>query len=67
MRDKQWTLTREYCGYAKPRWVLRFCDSWIGSYASKREAQQNRAARVTLYRRHLETGDLSAAARLQQA
>ena len=32
-KDARWTITREYCGYEKPRFVVRFCDEWVGSRA----------------------------------
>lgn len=32
--DARYTITREHCGHAKPRFVLRWCDEWIDSFAS---------------------------------
>jgi hypothetical protein len=40
--DARFTLSREYCGYARPRWVLRFCGEWIKSYSNKRSAEAGR-------------------------
>lgn len=28
--DARYTVSREYCGYADPRFVARFCGEWIG-------------------------------------
>lgn len=33
--DKRYTITLEYCGYEKPRYVLRFCDEWVESFQFK--------------------------------
>lgn len=33
-KDRRYALQREWCGHARPRWVARFCDQWIGSSAS---------------------------------
>jgi len=27
--DNRYTITKEFCGYEKPRFVLRFCGEWI--------------------------------------
>lgn len=29
-RDRRYTIAREYCGYAQPRHVARFCGDWLG-------------------------------------
>jgi hypothetical protein len=29
MRDPRYTITREWCGYRRPRHVVRFCGDWI--------------------------------------
>jgi len=29
-RDGRYTVTRELCGEATPRYVARFCGDWIG-------------------------------------
>lgn len=31
--DPRWTITQEYTGKAKPQFVVRFCDDWVGSRA----------------------------------
>lgn len=36
--DARYTLTREYCGYAEPRYVVRFCDDWVGQGETKADA-----------------------------
>jgi hypothetical protein len=28
--DERYSVRLEYCGYATPRWVARFCGDWIG-------------------------------------
>ena len=28
--DSRYTITREFCGYETARFVVRFCDKWIG-------------------------------------
>lgn len=33
-KDPRWTITREWCGYDKPRFVVRFCDEFVGHRAS---------------------------------
>lgn len=33
--DARYTLSREYCGYAKPRYVIRFCGDWVGQDKTK--------------------------------
>ena len=27
--DERYTITKEFCGYSKARYVLRFCGVWI--------------------------------------
>ena len=36
--DKRYTITLEYCGYEKPKYVLRFCDDWIDCFTFKSAA-----------------------------
>lgn len=31
--DKRYSINLEYCGYEEPRYVLRFCDEWVDSFA----------------------------------
>ena len=51
LKDRRYSIAREHCGYAKPRWVARFCGDWVGqgehqsdavmiciAHADKREA-----------------------------
>jgi len=33
--DKRYTIQLEYCGHAKPLYVARFCDEFIGSSISR--------------------------------
>ncbi len=30
--DRRFTIAREYCGEATPRWVLRFCGEWVDKF-----------------------------------
>ena len=30
LADQRYTIAKEFCGYAKARWVARFCGEWIG-------------------------------------
>jgi hypothetical protein len=32
--DKRYTITREWCGYEKPQYVVRFCGEWIASHST---------------------------------
>jgi hypothetical protein len=27
--DNRYTITKEFCGHAEPRFVLRFCGEWV--------------------------------------
>lgn len=29
--DKRYTISKEWCGYYKPMYIIRFCDDYIGS------------------------------------
>jgi len=37
-RDRRYTVTIEYCGYATPRFVARFCGDWLGCSISRASA-----------------------------
>ena len=37
LNDERYQLNLEWCGYAKQRYVLRFCGEWLGSYETKKE------------------------------
>lgn len=37
-KDRRYTITREFCGYSKPQWVVRFCGDWIGRAAQRTDA-----------------------------
>lgn len=30
--DRRYTWSLEFCGYAKPKWILRFCDEWVACF-----------------------------------
>ena len=32
--DSRYAVTREHCGHATPRFVLRFCGDWIDSFST---------------------------------
>jgi hypothetical protein len=32
--DQRYTIQREYCGYDRPRFVLRFCGDYLASFTS---------------------------------
>lgn len=50
MTDKRYSIRLEYCGYARRRWVVRFCHGWIGTGANRADAdaiaQRHAAARL---------------------
>lgn len=37
-RDRRYSIAREYCGYSKAQWVVRFCGHWIGRSSNRRSA-----------------------------
>lgn len=37
--DSRYSCIKEYCGYAEPRWVVRFCGQWLGQSFNKPIAQ----------------------------
>jgi hypothetical protein len=38
--DSRYTIAMEYCGYAEPRYVVRFCGQWVGQSANRSDARQ---------------------------
>jgi hypothetical protein len=34
----RYSINPEYCGYAQPKYVVRFCGTWIGCYDTKKQA-----------------------------
>ncbi len=36
--DRRWQIALEYCGYAKPRYVARFCGDWLGQSVTRQGA-----------------------------
>ena len=34
-QDNRFTIKKEYCGYDKPRYVVRFCGEFLASHALK--------------------------------
>ena len=46
-RDRRYAVRLEFCGYAEPRYVVRFCGEWLGqalSYAAAEELVLTRIA-----------------------
>lgn len=43
-RDRRYTLAREWCGFLRPQWVVRFCDAWVGCAPSRGLAVEIRDA-----------------------
>lgn len=37
-RDHRYSIAREYCGDPKPRWIARFCDTWIDDASTRARA-----------------------------
>jgi len=37
-KDKRYTKSLEYCGYATPRIIARFCGEWIGQSETEEKA-----------------------------
>lgn len=44
VKDSRYTVRKEFCGHLQPRWVVRFCGDWAGSYATYKEAREFVAA-----------------------
>ena len=34
-KDDQYQIALEYCGYATPKYIVRFCGEWLGVVNSK--------------------------------
>lgn len=39
-RDHRYSIKREMCGRAEPRFVVRFCGEWVGQAHSLQDAMQ---------------------------
>ncbi|HEX2842136.1 hypothetical protein [Hyphomicrobium sp.] len=37
--DRRYGIAREYCGYRKPQWVVRFYGGWVGRAPVKSAAR----------------------------
>jgi hypothetical protein len=48
--DQRYTISREFCGYESPRYVLRFCGDWVDQFKTH-EAAINRAVGLCAERR----------------
>ena len=44
--DARFTISKEFCGYKKARYVIRFCGDWVRSFTSKRNAVAGRIAAI---------------------
>lgn len=55
--DARYTLSREYCGYAKPRYVVRFCDEWVGQDETKSGAAMIYIAHADERQRQIQKGE----------
>jgi hypothetical protein len=49
--DNRYSIRREFCGYATPRWVARFCGDWIGQ-AETRDVARELALQFAKARNH---------------
>lgn len=38
VEDKRYTVALEFCGYPEARYVVRFCDKWLGQSANLNDA-----------------------------
>jgi hypothetical protein len=38
MRDRRYSIVKEFCGYRQPRFVVRFRGRWVGQAVTRREA-----------------------------
>ncbi len=54
VKDKRYSISREFCGYAEARYVVRFCGDWIGQ--SKFKARAVKLAIAAKGRRNRELG-----------
>jgi hypothetical protein len=52
IKDARFTISKEFCGYAKARHVLRFCGEFLSSHPSEAKA---RIARVSAIIRRRES------------
>jgi hypothetical protein len=45
--DRRYSIDRGFCGYEKPRWIVRFCGDFVSSHPTKEGAREAaRAHRV---------------------
>lgn len=33
--DPRYTITREWCGHEKPRFIVRFCGEWVSDHTTQ--------------------------------
>lgn len=45
VRDRRYTIRREWCGYLQRRYVVRFCGDWVGQ-------REDRIAAAALMKAH---------------
>jgi hypothetical protein len=53
MKDSRFTVTREFCGEPRPRWILRWCGEWVSKHRLKSEALAARKKGIETRRRLL--------------
>ena len=53
-KDARYSIRREWCGYAEPRWVARFCERWIGQSGTRDGALSLRDGHAAIRRAALE-------------
>jgi len=46
-QDARFTITREFAGYKKARYILRFCGEWIKSFSNKASAKAGLANAIS--------------------
>ncbi len=44
--DARFTISKEFTGHTKARYVIRFCGDWVRSFTSKRNAVAGRIAAI---------------------
>jgi hypothetical protein len=44
MKDGRYSVTLEFCGQPRKRWVVRFCGEWIGTAKNRVDAEKIRQA-----------------------
>lgn len=53
--DPRFTITREFCGHARPRHVLRFCGEYLANSPSYAKASAGRRQAILARRESLKS------------